>query len=195
MGFLVASALARPGIVAWANNLKLGADLAIVVTLVVTIVLKLDLRSEVLSASDYGIALVVVNVGVPLSLLAYYCVPTLLGRSTLGDASRARQVFELLDVDGTGVVTREQVRQLLRATHSIQVGDATTVVSEDELDDAFASIADPALDTPTAVSAADWHAYLQCIYSTSGERQACQGPHPPTSPLRSSLARRHYNIL
>ena len=132
LGFLVASALACPGVVAWANNLKLGADLAIVVTLVVTIVLKLDLRSEALSASDYGIALVVVNVGVPLSLLAYYCVPTLLGRSTLGDASRARQVFELLDVDGTGVVTREQVRQLLRATHSIQVGDATTVVSEDD---------------------------------------------------------------
>ena len=27
LGFLVVSALARPGVVAWANNLKLGADL------------------------------------------------------------------------------------------------------------------------------------------------------------------------
>ena len=149
LGFLVASALARPGVVAWANNLKLGADLAIVVTLVVTIVLKLDLRSDVLSASGYGTALVFVNVGVPLGLLAYYCVPPLMGRSTLGDTSRTRQIFELLDVDGVGAVTREQVQQLLQATHGIQAGDAVT---EDELDRSFASIAKQASDTPPTVS-------------------------------------------
>ena len=101
------------------------------------IVLKhVDLRSEALSAEGYyGVALVLLNVGVPLGLLIYYCVPTLVDRSTLGDAGRARQVFELLDVDGVGFVTRDQVRQLLQATHGILAGEAVT---EDELNRSFA---------------------------------------------------------
>ena len=112
------------------------------------IVLKLDLRNEALSADGYGVALVLLNVGVPLGLLMYYCVPTLVDRSTLGDAGRARQVFELLDVDGVGFVTRDQVRQLLQATHGILAGDAVT---EDELDRSFAPITDQTSNGQTTV--------------------------------------------
>ena len=112
------------------------------------IVLKLDLRNEALSADGYGVALVFLNVGVPLGLLIYYCVPTLVDRSTLGDAGRARQVFELLDVDGVGFVTRDQVRQLLQATHGILAGDAVT---EDELDRSFASTTDQTSNGQTTV--------------------------------------------
>merc|ERR1711865_601425 len=133
------------------------------------IVLKLDLRNEALSADGYGVALVLLNVGVPLGLLVYYCVPTLVDRSTLGDAGRARQVFELLDVDGVGFVTRDQVRQLLQATNGILAGDAVT---EDELDRSFTPITDQTSNGPTKVSAAEWPAYVRRIYSTSGEREA-----------------------
>ena len=115
------------------------------------IVLREDLRNEALSADGYGVALVLLNVGVPLGLLIYYCVPTLVDRSTLGDAGRARQVFELLDVDGVGFVTRDQVRQLLQATHGIQAGDAVT---EDELDRSFAPITDQTSNGPAKVSQA-----------------------------------------
>ena len=108
-----------------------------------------DLRNEALSADGYGVALVLLNVGVPLGLLVYYCVPTLVDRSTLGDAGRARQVFELLDVDGVGFVTRDQIRQLLQATHGI--GDAVT---EDELDRSFAPITDQTSNGPAKVSQA-----------------------------------------
>ena len=107
-----------------------------------------DLRNEALSADGYGVALVLLNVGVPLGLLIYYCVPTLVDRSTLGDAGRARQVFELLDVDGVGFVTRDQVRQLLQATHGILTGDAVT---EDELDRSFAPITDQTSNELTTV--------------------------------------------
>merc|ERR1719272_2295639 len=131
------------------------------------IVLREDLRNEALSADGYGVALVFLNVGVPLGLLVYYCVPTLMDRSTLGDAGCARQVFELLDVDGVGFVTRDQVRQLLQATHGI--GDAVT---EGELDRSFASTTDQTSNGPTKVSAAEWPAYVRRIYSTSGEREA-----------------------
>ena len=110
-----------------------------------------DLRNEALSADGYGVALVLLNVGVPLGLLVYYCVPTLVDRSTLGDAGRARQVFELLDVDGVGFVTRDQVRQLLQATHGILAGDAVT---EDELDRSFTPITDQTSNGPTKVSQA-----------------------------------------
>ena len=107
-----------------------------------------DLRNEALSADGYGVALVLLNVGVPLGLLIYYCVPSLVDRSTLGDAGRARQVFELLDVDGVGFVTRDQVRQLLQATHGILAGDAVT---EDELDRSFAPITDQTSNGQTTV--------------------------------------------
>ena len=139
LSFLIAAALARPVVVAWANNLKLGADFAIVLTLFITVVLKLDLRNEAISDSGYGVVLVIVNVCVPLGLLAYYCVPEMLSLTTPGEKARTRQIFELLDTDGKGIVTRDQVLQLLQCTHGIQSGEA--VVTEEELDCLFASVA------------------------------------------------------
>ena len=72
-----------------ADTLKTGTDVSILLTLVFSLMLKLDLENEAVSADAVGFLIMLVNVLLPFGIIAYNAPTFLLGDDAVRPATRS----------------------------------------------------------------------------------------------------------
>ena len=196
--FMVAQSRTQPSVVAWANDLKTSADFAIVITLVGSLLMKLDLRNEVVSESVLGWLLVLTNVAIPGCVVLYHCLPMLLCNGGEQSAKkRIKEIFDMLDTDHSGSLNMEEATAFVVSTHGTHPGD----FNQKKAEATFSKIDQ---DGNKKIDKSEWHNYITSICAPAHDlvcstrhtaRVACSGIRAAhaAAPTESLLSHRRYD--
>ena len=161
---MVAQSRTQPSVVAWANDLKTSADFAIVITLVGSLIMKQDLRNEVVSESVLGWLLVLINVAIPSCVILYHCLPMLLcNEGEQGAKKHIREIFDMLDRDHSGSLNMEEATAFVVSTHGPHPGDFDCGVADKAKVVADATFSKIDKDGSKAIDKSEWHNYITSI--------------------------------
>ena len=122
--FMVGVTYCRPFVADFADSLKTSVDCAVLVTLVLSMLLKVDLRNELYGPNEIAMMMLGVNLALP-GLVILWHTPALSGKRedvTKDEEQRILDIFTMLDKSGDGKLSIEELEAFTRATRMINTG-------------------------------------------------------------------------
>ena len=118
--FMVAVTQSRPFVADFADALKAAVDCAVLITLALSVLLKVDLSNEEFSADEIAIAMLAANVLLPLGVVVWH-LPALCGSGADEDSAASKDetksidaIFEMLDRDNGGWLSQMELESFVR---------------------------------------------------------------------------------
>ena len=157
--FMVGVTYCRPFVADFADSLKTSVDCAVLVTLVLSMLLKADQRNELYGPNEIAMMMLGVNLALP-GLVVLWHSPALCGKRedvTNEEEQRILDIFALLDKSGDGKLSVEELDAFTRATNASCVQDRqVTLDSSGEL------LKQIDADHDGQVTAKEWSAHPGC---------------------------------
>jgi len=172
LSFMVSVTITKPFFLEFSDSLKIAVDSSVLITLQLSLALKLNLNGEELDRNILAWIILSANLLLPLFVILWHIPWTSSGNasSQIDDEEREKidHIFDILDKDNSGSLTRDELQAFVMATCGGLTYDRHGTLQtqiEQTLDQLDAG-------ANGTISHSEWRKYVKKMYSSHAERAA-----------------------